>query len=70
MQVLTAKVGDKVWIAVGEEKLAEGEVVLTFFRYGITQYVIEVDTHIDPILVVRNGFSISDAQDAPLAWGR
>lgn len=40
--------------------LFEGTVVHIFERYD-TQYVIEVDTHIDPVYFVRDGFTLSDA---------
>lgn len=40
--------------------LFEGTVVHIFERYD-TQYVIEVDTSIDPMYFVRDGFTLSDS---------
>jgi len=59
-------VGDTVYYANGQENLEEGTVVNHFRRNGITHYVIETMTHIDPIYVVRDYWTLSPSEDQPL----
>lgn len=57
---------------MGRENLLEGKVVavLNLEGYSFEHYVIEVDTHIDPVLEVRNGHTISDCAEGPLGLWR
>lgn len=70
MQVLVFQLGDPCWIATGEEELAGGRVIHIFEHYGLRQYVVEVETHIEPALLVRDGLIMSDAADRPLGFWR
>jgi len=49
--------------------LFEGTVVHIFERFS-TEYVVEVDTHVEPILYVRDGFTLSDAPNKPIGLFR
>lgn len=73
MKYVEANVGDTVWIhgietRGGENKLTQGKVVHIFRPegYSMDQYVVEIPTHIDPLLEVRDGFTVSDAADKPI----
>jgi hypothetical protein len=70
MQRIITEVGATVWIAMGNENLSEGKVILRFRHHNEDQYVIEVKTHIDPILEVRCGFTLSDSKDLPIGMWR
>ena len=59
------KVGDKVWFAAGAGDFIKGEIVNIFERYGI-QFVIEVNTPIEPVYYVRNWDTISETKKGPL----
>lgn len=69
------KVGDKAWIhGVDEDttknRLCEGTIVHEFslpdHYLGNKYYVIEIPTHIDPLLEVRNAWSMSPNADTPI----
>lgn len=60
------QIGDTVYFSQGGEELTEGKVVHIFERYNTKQYVIEVETHIDPYLVVRDWLTTSDTKDGDL----
>lgn len=70
MQEIRADIGDTVWIAIGTDKLQQAEVILTFERYGTTHYVVEYATHIDPVMTVRDGYTMSDDPDRPIGMWR
>lgn len=73
MQCLEFELRDIAWIYIGNHdgRLTRGTVVHIFqLSWGPCQYVIEVDTHIDPILEVRDGFAMSDAEDKPIGLWR
>jgi hypothetical protein len=43
--------------------------VLDLPGWAFTNYVIEIDTHLDPLLKVRSALTMSDAADKPSgAW--
>jgi hypothetical protein len=57
------EVGRKVWIHNGgkDNPLVEAEIVHKFkLDWGSMNYVLEIPTPVDPILVVRDWFSISE----------
>jgi hypothetical protein len=63
MKETTYKIGDKVWLYVGNHggKTSEGKVVHIFnLDWGSTFYVIEIDTHVDPLLQVRDWMTLAD----------
>lgn len=69
MQYVKANIGDTVWFFMGDHQgimMTDGIVVHTFTRYHTTQYVIEVETHIDPILFIRDGLTITDDENKPI----
>lgn len=58
LKVREYNVGDDVGIHIGSGRLSKGKVVHKFSLAGWLfpyHYVIEVPTHIDPILEVRDG---------------
>lgn len=56
----------KVWIAIGFSKLFQGKVIHKFTHYDQILYVIEVDTHIEPVYYVRSWEEISETKKGPL----
>ena len=67
------KVGDTVWIyGIGRSntKPTQGKVVkvldLTDVGYADTQYVIEIPTHIEPLLEVRSWHNMSQDEKGPV----
>lgn len=75
MKTLEFKEGDDCWIAMGGGKLHKGKVleVLDLSRHGWVNhkhYVVEIPTSIDPVLEIRDGLTMSDAEDAPLGMWR
>jgi hypothetical protein len=74
-QFINANIGDTVWIhgvkTDEDNPLCKAKVEHVFHLYGMPQYVVSVETPIDPVLYVRNGFSISDNVDLPIGlWRR
>lgn len=62
-------IGDTVWLYVGDHrgKKSKGTIVHTFrLDWGGQFYVVEVPSHIDPLLEVRDWFSLAESEDAPL----
>lgn len=49
-----------------DNKLMRGTVVLEFQRNYMKYYIVEVDTGIEPIMFVRDGFSLSDSANKPI----
>ena len=74
MQLLEFKVGDTCWIGMGHKHLARGKVIkvldLTEEGWPLPQYLIEVAGSIDPVLEVRDGFTMSDTAEGPLGYSR
>lgn len=67
------KVGDKCWIYLGDHKgkMTKGKILqkLDLSEHGYClpgYYVIEIKTHIDPILEIRDPFSMSPSKDEPI----
>jgi hypothetical protein len=61
-------IGDECWIAVGEPALTRAKVVHAFVHDGVTQYVVEYETHVDPVLMVRDWLTMSETSDGPLGY--
>lgn len=61
-------IDDIVWIHMGGPKnlLSEGRIVYLFVHYGRPQYIIEINTSIDPILEVRDWSTISETPEGPI----
>lgn len=60
-------VGDKAWIYLSNHRggKTESTVVHKFrLEYGPEYYVCEVRTPIDPLLEVRDAFSMAESEDA------
>jgi hypothetical protein len=55
-------VGDAAWIYLGNHdgELTEGKViaVLDLPGFGMRNYVIQIDTEIDPLLEIRSAFTM------------
>lgn len=67
------KVGDTAYCYCGpnhQGKLSEGKVVavLNLERYSFPHYVIEIETHIDPILEVRDAMTMADKKEGPIGF--
>ena len=66
-------IGDAAWVFQGDHKgrLREGRIVHRFKLDGWTdeQYVIELPTEIEPLLVIREWWSMSPAPDQPIGLG-
>lgn len=64
------QIGDTVWIhGIGpENKLTKGKVIfsLQIPNYSQEQYVIEIPTHIEPLLEVRSWDTISQDEHGPV----
>jgi hypothetical protein len=72
--ILTFDKGDTVWF-YSEQKhreYTEGKVVaiLNLAGWGFCHYVIEVETSIDPVLYIRDGFTLSNDKNKPLGMYR
>lgn len=79
MQNVKLNVGDDAWLYNGRTnkktlsaEFSKGKVVHIFRLDGMLfdMYVIQIDTHIDPIYEVRDGCSVSDAPDKPIGLWR
>jgi hypothetical protein len=71
MQNVKLELGQKCWVhGVDGSKKSECTVVHIFSRYGRDQYVLEYETHVDPVPMVRDGFSVSDAENLPIGLWR
>jgi hypothetical protein len=65
------EVGREVWICIGKTAtIVKGTIVHKFPMYNMTQYVVEIMTHIDPVLEVRNWFTISEDGKNLNIWNR
>jgi hypothetical protein len=64
-------VGDTAWFFTRSHhgEMTSGIVVGVVERYGRV-YVIEVDTHIDPIYYARTALEVSDSKDKPIGMWR
>lgn len=77
MESLKFNKGDECWIAIGnpDGKLSKGKVLeildLAEHGYIFPNYLIEIETGIDPMLVIRCGLTMSDAEDKEIGlWRR
>jgi ribosomal protein L24 len=68
--------GDDVWIHVGSTpgKLSKGTVLevldLSEHGYSFLNYLIEIQTSIDPILEVREAMTMSEDEKGPIGLFR
>lgn len=51
-------------------EMSEGKVVLEFQRHEQKYYVVEFQTHIDPVLQVYDGITLSDDPKKPIGFWR
>jgi hypothetical protein len=76
MERVKLEVGDTAWVhgpngrGEGEFNLVPYPVVHKFERYGMDQYVVEIDTPVDPVLSVYNSMTVSDSVDRPIGFYR
>jgi hypothetical protein len=76
MQWVELKKGDDAWIFMSNHsgELSKGRVleVLDLSEHGFTgeHYLIEIPTGIEPVLEVRDGFTVSDSADKPIGFLR
>lgn len=67
-------IGDLAWIATGRRdgKLSGGSVVHRFKLddYNHSHYVVEIETSVDPVLYVREWWTMSQDSEGPLGWLR
>lgn len=62
--------GTKVWFADGKQKLSKGIVIHSYVHMAQLFYVIEVQTGIEPIYMVRDWDTISLTKKGPLNFWR
>lgn len=62
---LTYEIGDEAWIFLHNHKgkKTKSTVVHKFMMYGMMQYVCEIPTYVDPILVVRDMWTMAGSED-------
>lgn len=75
MQWVDRRVGQDCWCFVGNHKgkMSKGKVVAVVDLPGYApsaHYIVELPTSIDPLLEVRDGFTISDAAKKPIGMYR
>ena len=67
-------IGDKCWCFVGNHKgkMSEGTIaaIVKLPGYRTVHYIVEIPTSVDPLLEVRDGFSISDTPKKPIGYLR
>lgn len=70
------QVNDTAWIHLNGEKLFEGRVIKKFtleeagYSPDLIFYVVEVATLVDPILEIRNWFTMSEDKLGPIGVWR
>ena len=73
-QIIDFDVGDVCWIATGQSKLVKGTVVLKFHLEDWPavpfHYVVEIPSHIENLLEVRCGMTMSDCPREPIGFWR
>lgn len=54
-------VGDTVWYHNGTGRLIKGSVIMVVDlpNYASEQYIVETPTHIEPVLVIRDWWTLS-----------
>ncbi len=72
MKMLFFEDGDDCWLHIGTGGLVRGRVLMRVNLPGYLHehYIIEVQTGVDPILEVRDGFQLSDSRDEPIGIWR
>ncbi|HET9285720.1 MAG TPA: hypothetical protein VFR24_27530 [Candidatus Angelobacter sp.] len=72
MKKVKLKIGDTAWFYLGDHqgKMTDGKVIGLFPYYGQENYIIEIDTPMDPYLIIREPMSVSDAPDKPIGLWR
>lgn len=74
MKQIVLEVGDVAWIYMSGHKgdLTKGFIVHKFClnRNSGEKYVIEIDTPVDPVYEVRDGFTVSDTKKGPIGMYR
>lgn len=72
MITLKFEVGDTAYLHNGgrDNPLVAGKVVHKFVLYGRENYVVEIDTPVDPVLEVRCGWTLSDTPDGEIGMFR
>jgi hypothetical protein len=74
MKWIDLDVGSKCWIFVGTHKgkMSKGKIaaIVRLPGYSRPHYIIEIQTSIEPILKVRDGFAVSDAARKPIGFLR
>jgi hypothetical protein len=74
MEAVELNVGDAAWCYVGNHqgKMSKGKVVavLNLEGWGHKHYVIEISTHVDPLLEVRPPWAVSDSAKKPIGFMR
>lgn len=74
MENVTLKEGDSVWFFMGDHKgvKTRGTIVkvVRLDKWVHDHYIIEIGTGIEPIYEVRDGYTISDMENAPIGMWR
>jgi hypothetical protein len=74
MKWIDLKVGDDAWIFLshhkGKKSKGEVKMIIDVPGWSFSHYVIEIPTHVDNLLEIRCGFSVSDTEDGTLGYMR
>jgi hypothetical protein len=74
MQWIDLDVGDDCWCYVGNHKGKKSKgTIIAIVRlpgYAKPHYIVEIPTSVDPLLEVRDGFSISDSEKKHIGFLR
>lgn len=74
MQWVDLDVGDDCWCFVGNHKgkMSKGKIAASVRLPGYAKphYIVEIQTSVDPLLEVRDGFSVSDRARKPIGFYR
>jgi hypothetical protein len=61
------EIGETAWCHIGNgDGLTDGKVIHIFHHGNQKLYIIEIDTHIDPVYVVREWWTMSKQKDRPI----
>lgn len=62
------KIGQTVWVHTGADEKESGVIVHSFEWYNTKQYVVEFQTHIDPVLYVYNALTMSPTKEGLIGF--
>lgn len=72
MKMLIFDDGQECWLHIGTGCLVRGTVLMRVSLPGYLHehYIVEVQTEVEPVLEVRDGWTLSDSRDEPIGLWR